>query len=144
MDKLKQLYAKLQCLRRSKGGKFHKLEIPWNPNDNTKQIKGDLEKWEVLEDNEEVYIGLKERNPLHFGQAETETTPFFSEPLKSEINYTATSASADYIIDGVYDMSSLDAVTEEFIKRQKKDHKVTVTEQLTPGKVLDRFKIWRE
>lgn len=119
-EQLKQLYQKLQNLWQSKKGILHKLEIPIDENDNPKEIELQQEKWQVLETEEEIEEALFNRNKKHFGQAEYDKTTFFREPLKSDINYTATTASSDHILHGDYDTSTLDSITTDFVKAMKK------------------------
>ena len=61
-EQLKNLYRKIQRLRRSKKGVLHRLEVPINPQDDPKVIAEEPEKWKILDTEEDMLAALKERN----------------------------------------------------------------------------------
>ena len=143
-EQLKQLYQKIQRLRRTKQGVLHKLEVPLNEEDNPKAIEGLPDKWKVLDTTEEINTALMKRNINHFGQAELDRTPFFQEPLKSDINFTATTASVEQILEGDYTTADLDRIAAMFVQSLKKQHPLQTAEHLTTMEVQQRLKLWTE
>ena len=78
------------------------MEIPLDPSGNPKTIIDNNLKWRVLESEEEIRVALMKQNQKHFGQAESGKTTFFTEPLVTDINYTATLASVESILEGEF------------------------------------------
>ena len=143
-EQLKNLYHKIQRLRRSKKGVLHRLEVPINPQDDPKAIAEEPEKWKILDSEEDMLEALKERNRNHFGQAESEGTTFFTEPLSTDVNYTATTASAEQILNGTYDLNRLDDLTRELVHSMQKNHHWVCDNFLQYTSIEKRIKIWKE
>ena len=112
--------------------------------DKPKEIEGMPEKWQVLDTTEEMNSALMDRNIAHFGQVQTDKTPFFDEPLKSDINFTATTASTEEILTGTYDTGQLDRITANFVEKLQQNHPIRTATFLTTNDVRDRLKQWTE
>ena len=62
-------------------------------------------RWKTVEDPRKIEMYLMLRNYLHFGQAFG--TPFTVDPLRTQIDWTATTPEATQILIGVFDDSSI-------------------------------------
>ena len=53
---------------------------------------------------------MKMRNRQHFGQTETDGTPFTQEPLKTKFNWNASRKEAELVLEGKYTDDDLTTV----------------------------------
>ena len=68
----------------------------------------------------EIELLIKLRNRQHFGQLENEKTPFTQEPLKSKLNWSASTTTADLILEGKYSPTDIDDISKLFLSSCKK------------------------
>lgn len=91
-----------------------RVEIPlsWPPIDRPVESVDELEdpktcnEWRLITEPAEVEYYLMLRNRLHFGQAEG--TPFTRQPLKDDLDWSATTPAAEQMLNGTY-VETLDA-----------------------------------
>ena len=55
------------------------------------------------------------RNQRHFGQAGSDRTPFTTPPLSTELNWSASTGTAELILEGDYHNSELNSITQLLI-----------------------------
>ena len=71
--------------------------------------------WRETKCPTEIAFLIKLRNRLHFGQSEYDKTPFTQEPLKSKINWSASTGISELILEGTYEDSELDTISKLFL-----------------------------
>ena len=93
----------------------------------------------------EILYYAKMQNRQHFGQAESEGTPFTQEPLKSKFNWNALTNEAKLVLEGKYTDDDLNEVQCLFI-----DHlqRVTPTDKfdgkITYKDMKQKMRLWQE
>ena len=73
--------------------------------------KGDVDKWKTVTCPNEIEFYLKLRNCRHFGQAETEDTPFTQAAMKERFDWMLSTYQAELVLEGEYKDSEIDAVS---------------------------------
>jgi len=71
----------------------------------------DPSKWQEVNCPREIEFLLRLRNQRHFGQAETEGTPFTTEHMKSKFNWNATTNEAELVLKGDFDDVDLSEIS---------------------------------
>ena len=67
--------------------------------------------WREVLCPKEIEFSLLLRNQRHFGQAETDKTPFTQPPLQHQLNWSASSHSAELVLEGDYDTTAIDDIS---------------------------------
>jgi hypothetical protein len=116
------------------------LEVPINPADNPKVCKN----WQHLDlpsDTIEAY--LLERNETHFGQA---AGPWTDSPLSEDVDYTASTVSTELILEGTYDASALNEITQLMIKNLQAcgPPSETLPLLITDEELVSKLSVWKE
>ena len=83
-------------------------ELNWI--DPKKVNKNDDNAWRTITTPKEIEFYLQKRNQLHFGQAETDQTQFILPDMKHEFNWSASTNSAELVLQGEYTNPILDEV----------------------------------
>jgi hypothetical protein len=84
-------------------------------------------------------------NQRHFGQAETDGTPFTGESMKHKFNWSASTNEAELVLNGEYNDEEISDITRLFL-----DNMTRVTEAedspkfLTMKEFTGKFRVWRE
>jgi hypothetical protein len=101
--------------------------------------------WKEVNCPKEIEFLLRLRNQRHFGQAETDGTPFTTEDMKHKFNWSASTNEAELVLKGEFNGEE---VTE--IARLMLDNTTRVTEVednvrfVTKKEFTGKFKSWRE
>jgi hypothetical protein len=90
------------------------VEVPLDPQIHPKAAT----EWRTIECPKEIEKTLLERNLQHFGQSQG--TPWTVPPLSQEVNFEASSAITDLLLNGSYTHEDLDDVTELLISHLKR------------------------
>ena len=77
-------------------------DVDYNLIDPKKLDKNDPSVWRQINCSNEIEFYLRLRNQRHFGQAETDTTPFTTKDRKEEFDWAATTVSAEEVLKGTY------------------------------------------
>ena len=78
-----------------------------------KQVdKDDESLWRVISVSEGIEFFLLNRNQLHFGQSEHESTPFTTETMQQKFNWNKSTEEAEAVLKGTYDGSEDEELTE--------------------------------
>ena len=75
-----------------------------------KDRRKDPNAWIEIKSPPEILYYTKMRNRQHFGQAETDGTPFTQEPLKTKFNWKASTNEAELVLEGNYTDDDLTTV----------------------------------
>ena len=105
----------------SKSQSFSSIQVPtsWptsetDPQDELENPK-EASDWKQVTVPTEIQFLIQLRNRLHFGQASTDKTPFTQPPLSSQLNWSASTGTADLILEGNYTNGDLDTITTLFL-----------------------------
>ena len=71
--------------------------------------------WAEIKSPSEILYYTKMRNQQHFGQAETEGTPFTQELLKTKFNWNGLTNDAELVLEGSYTDDDLITVQKLFV-----------------------------
>ena len=114
-EEIKRMFRKLGYLRREQAQTaINMLEVPTDPSANPKEIdKDDPTKWRTVKLPTEIENLITSRNRSHFGQARG---PWLEPPLSQEVDFTASTVTSELILEGEYDASTLDEITQLMIK----------------------------
>ena len=145
--------------RTNTSGGINRLEIPsgwptmeeydddvdYNLIDPKKLDKNDPSVWRQINCSNEIEFYLRLRNQRHFGQAETDTTPFTTKDRKEEFDWAATTVSAEEVLKGTYINTTMTEVETLFVNnlsrvRDQDESKRIVTYEEFSGKM----RVWRE
>ena len=105
----------------------------------------DASDWREVLCPKEIEFSLLLRNQRHFGQAETDKTPFTQPPLTHQLNWSASSASAELVLEGDYDTTALDNISALLI-----DNLTRVTDldslpkEVSMIDMREKFTKWKE
>jgi hypothetical protein len=108
---MKALRSKLRFISQDGNQKstLNRLEVPLDPKQDPKSCK----EWVTVDAPEEITAYLLERNRKHFSQALG--TPFTVPPLNVQVNYGASTASCELMLEGAYDSELLYELTLQII-----------------------------
>jgi hypothetical protein len=115
------------------------LEDPKSTNQN------DPSKWKEVNCPKEIKLLRRLRNQRHFGQTESDGTPFTRESMKREFNWSASTNEAELVLKGEYNDEEISDITRLFL-----DNMTRVTEAedtpkfLTMKEFTGKFIVWRE
>jgi hypothetical protein len=117
----------------------YKLEDPKATN------QTDSSKWKEVNCPKEIEFLLRLRNQRHFGQAESDGTPFTKEAMKHKFNWSASTNEAELVLKGEYEDDEISDITRLFLDNMTR---ITETESapkfLTIEEFKGKFKVWRE
>jgi hypothetical protein len=138
-EEIKQLFNKLRFLR---GGYqrsgISSLEVPVTEGANPKTCQN----WKTVQTPREIVSYLLTRNQGHFGQAEG---PFTEPPLTEAVDYPASTAACELMLEGEFDSEALEDITQllvrHFSKRQSLD---CLPASITTAEFLSALKVWKE
>ena len=164
VEKLVRAYRRLnfQRNRTTDGGGITRLQVPhsWptmneyneeedynleDPKAVDQAAPRDNSKWKEVNCPKEIEFLLRLRNQRHFGQAETDGTPFTTEDMKHKFNWSASTDEAELVLKGEFESEE---ITE--IARLMLDNLTRVTEVedkvrfVTKKDFTGKFKAWRE
>jgi hypothetical protein len=136
-EDMKALHSKLRFISQdgNQRSTLNRLEVPLNPQQDPKTCK----EWLIVDAPEEITDYLLERNRKHFSQALG--TPFTVPPLNVQVDYGASTASCELMLEGAYDSDLLDNLTLLLT-----DHFRLITERdvlpftITPDSMMDKYK----
>ena len=138
-EEITQMFNKLKFIR----GKYQKtgiasLQVPSVDGENPKTCK----KWRTVTTPSEISSYLLGRNQGHFGQGEG---PFTIPPMSEAIDYPASTAACDLMLEGEYNTEELEDLTQllvqHFSKRQALD---CLPDQITKSEFLEALQVWNE
>ena len=101
--------------------------------------------WREINCPKEIEFSLRLRNQRHFGQAESEGTPFTTPRMKHRFNWSASTSEAELVLEGKYTDEQLTDT-----QRLMLDNMTRVTEAednsqyITDKEFVGKFKVWRE
>ena len=120
------------------GGGFSSIQVPSDPSVHPKQATH----WRTVDVPQEVERLLLERNRAHFGQAQG--TPWTVPPLSQEIDFEASSAITDLILNGTYTHADLDEITQMLISHLKRSTQPAVEGRITLEEFKTKMVEWKE
>ena len=128
-EEIKAMYRKLRFIRKdsTRQNGLSRLEVPADPTEDQKKCTA----WKTIDVPEEITKYLLERNKAHFGQAKG--TPFTVSPLNTAIDFSASTATSEMILEGNYSNHELDELTRLFLTHLK--HKAAL--DTIPLAILD-------
>jgi hypothetical protein len=149
-------YSKFAYLRQggSQGRGINRLQVPeaWptmEEYDYNKQYEFEDPKktsnWRNINCPKEIEFSLQLRNQCHFGQAESEGTPFTTPIMKQKFNWSASTCEAELVLEGDYTDDELTDTQRLLLDNMTR---VTETEDNTQYTIdkdfVGKFKVWRE
>ena len=138
-EEMKQMFKKIRFLRKDKSqGGLNRIEVPVDDTDDPKKC----ENWRAVDMPDEILDLLRKRNQKHFGQAQG--TPFTVPPLSEHIDFIASTASVEMILDGDYDASELEEITGLLIKHLKRCEVPTNKQGITAEEFVGKIRTWVE
>ena len=134
------MYSKLRGLRKDKQkSKLRRIMILLDPEANPKTTN----EWKVLDQQSVVENTIINRNIKHFGQAKG--TPFTITPLDDYVDFSASSDTSEYILQGEFTDDDLSDITNLVIKNlQQIECMNQQTNTLSMEEFIDKFKHWKE
>jgi exonuclease III len=99
--------------------------------------------WKLITLPDEINYYLLLRNQRHFGQAQG--TPFTIPPLSDDIDWAASSAASDAILEGTYETSNLNHLLQAVLREcQYKTPADSISGNVTTEDFLGKFRTWNE
>jgi hypothetical protein len=151
-EKTAEMFRRIMVIRgiaSSKG--FTSIEVPadW-PSPHTDNVDlatlSDPKKcnqWRTVDVPDSIVYYLLLQNRKHFGQAQG--TPFTEPPFSTQIDWEASSCQAELILNGDYDTSELDDLTEILIKHCRNVIPLDkLPGTITEAEFISWFKTWNE
>lgn len=149
----RRTYQTLKAMRQSnkESHNIDRIEIPesWPPPYQPIHSMSTLEdpktcsQWKTISDPAEVEYYLMVRNRLHFGQAEG--TPFTIPPLNTEIDWGASTETADSILHGTYTGTQTMPNCSDLLHACKAANELdTLPCEITADEFEGKIKSWRE
>jgi hypothetical protein len=139
---MKKLFAKIRYLRTpERWTGICSIKVPAHPTDNPKDCKD----WITINAPAAVVEKLRDRNRLHFGQAQG--TPFTVPPLSEDLDFDGATSSAEMILDGTYDSSGLADITRLVISKLRKSKysiRAPLTTTISNTAYTSKIKNWKE
>jgi hypothetical protein len=145
------MYRKVKAVR----GKFNQsgftsIEVPtsWPPAHSDPALLPALDDpkkatdWTTVDLPDEIVYYLLTRNRLHFGQAHG--TPFTLPLLSEKIDWQASTATAELILDGEYKDSELSDLQALLIKHCQSQHVDVLPLPITEAEFVSKFRGWKE
>ncbi len=138
-EEIKQLFNKLRFIRGGyqKSG-LSSLEVPMIDGENPKTCLH----WKKVETPKAISSYVLKRNQGHFGQAEG---PFTIPPLSEAVNYPASTAACELMLEGEYDTEALEDITQLLIRHFSKQQELDcLPAEITTNDFLSALKVWKE
>ena len=138
-EEIKQMFNKLKFIR----GKYQKsgiasLQVPCVDGDNPKTCQH----WKTVDTPKEIESYILAKNKGHFGQAKG---PMTVPPMSEAIDYPASTAACDLLLEGDYTNEELEEMTQLLVKHfSKKQELDCLPSQITKHEFLDALKVWNE
>ena len=145
--------------RANTSGGINRLEIPrgwpsmdaYNEDgeydliDPMKLDKDDSSVWRQINCPTEIEFYLRLRNQRHFGQAETDKTPFTTEERKEEFDWAASTSAAEEVLEGTYVNATMTEVEKLFVQNLSRVRKQDESQSIvTYGEFRGKMRVWRE
>jgi exonuclease III len=144
-EEIHRTYLKLQAIRRIPGSSgITELKVPIDPTVDPKECDVRETHWRTERVPIEIERLLIQRNRQHFGQAETDGTPFTQPAIRTELHYDGSGQVGDLILDGVYEPEALNDATKLFIKHLKRKSDTVLTGSITAEDFVGKIKRWPE
>ena len=139
-EELKHMFQKLRFIRgKNQKSGMATLEVPTIPGMDPKTCKD----WTLVECPKEIMEYLLARNRKHFGQAKG--TPFTLPPLAEKVDFQASTAACEMILNGDFSCEELEDLTQillhHFSRRQELDN---LPSKLTKAELLGALSVWNE
>jgi hypothetical protein len=121
-------------------------EVDYNLEDPKITDQKDSSKWKEVNCPKEIEFLLRLRNQRHFGQAESDGTPFTKESMKHKFNWSASTNKAELVLKGKYTDDEISDITRLFLDNMTRITEVEVESPkfLTMKEFTGKFKVWRE
>jgi hypothetical protein len=138
-EEMKQLFNKLKFIR----GKYQKtgissLQVPTVDGDNPKTCTN----WKTVDTPKEIADYLLQRNQSHFGQA---AGPFTVPPLSEAIDYPASTAACDLLLEGDYNTEELADLSKLLVKHFSTRQAIDcLPSHITKAEFIAALKVWNE
>ena len=145
--------------RANTSGGINRLEIPrgwpsmdaYNDDatydliDPKKLDKDDPSVWRQINCPTEIEFYLRLRNQRHFGQAETDKTPFTTEERKEEFDWAASTIAAEEVLEGTYVNATMTEVEKLFVQNLSRVRKQDESQSIvTYDEFRGKMRVWRE
>ena len=134
---------------------IHSLQVPssWpsEPTHNSQADDFSLEDpktatdWRSVQCPQEIQFLLRLRNQRHFGQAQTDDTPFTRPPLSEQLNWSASTGTAELILQGQYQNEELHHITQLLIDNCTRVTDLDILEpSITEQDLKRKYIRWKE
>jgi hypothetical protein len=160
-EKKTRVYCRMhfQQGRYNKGGGITRLQVPvsWSIRDEYDETaKYTLEHPKTIDQKDDdlwreancpkgIEFLIRLRNQRHFGQAETDGTPFTTDAMKHKFIWNASSEEAELVLEGNYTNEDISEISQLML-----DNMTRVTEAddrpqyITHTEFSGKFRVWRE
>ena len=101
--------------------------------------------WREINCPKEIEFMLRMRNQRHFGQAESDKTPFTTEAMKQKFNWNATTNEAELVLEGDYNDEDISITTKMLLDNMTRVTELDeLTATVTRKELKGKFLAWRE
>jgi hypothetical protein len=101
--------------------------------------------WKEVNSPKEIEFLLRLRNQRHFGQAETDGTPFTTEEMKHKFNWNASTEEAELVLEGESTDNEISEIERLFLDNMTRVTETDDTTKFVARKNFDwKFQAWRE
>ena len=101
--------------------------------------------WIEVNCPKEIEFLIRIRNQRHFGQAETEGTPFTQEPLKHRFNWSASTREAELVLEGEYSSTDIDDISRLLLDNLTRVTDLdSVPAKVTVEQMKGKYSKWNE
>jgi hypothetical protein len=97
--------------------------IESSPNDQIQPKPFPLIKRTIIYISSHIEFPLRLRNQRHFGQTETDGTPFTGESMKHKFNWGASMNEAELVLKGEYNDEEISDITRLFLEQYDKSNR---------------------
>ncbi|OEU15138.1 hypothetical protein FRACYDRAFT_239817 [Fragilariopsis cylindrus CCMP1102] len=120
-------------------------ETEYNLEDPKTVDKDETSQWREAKCPKEIEFLLRLRNQRHFGQAETDGTPFTTESMKHKFNWNASTNEAELVLQGEYEDEEITEITRLMLDNLTRITDVDDSPKfLTTEEFKGKFRVWRE
>ena len=138
-EEIQEMFSRLRGIRgKSKVEGITTVKVPRDREEDPKTCND----WIEVDTPEEVEEAIRERNKTHFGQAEG--TPFTKSPFKEQLDFSASTRTAELILEGKYDTSDCDKVLASVVSHLKKAPVPETAALVTEDEMRKKLKVWPE
>jgi hypothetical protein len=107
--------------------------------------KEEANEWREAKCPKEIEFLLRLQNQQHFGQAETDGTPFMTKEMEHKFNWNASTNEAELVLEGKYEDEETSEITRLMLDNLTRVIDVYDTPKfLTREEFKGRFRVWRE